>query len=229
MLKYTQYQKDKVIELKSQGLTLKAIAEKVGINNLTTVHNICSDAGFERKPYPIKTEYCDGKRFYNFVIIRKVISKSTKTGGPLHCWECKCDCGKIFIITTKQIHRGQKSCGCLSISGRFHKLDSKQVIGTHRYNHYKNGASRRNFCWELTKEKFIELLFSNCHYCHSTPLTIIKINSHILMVNGVDRINSNIGYTEGNCVPCCKFCNRAKGDATLEEFKNWILKIKGTN
>ena len=42
---------------------------------------------------------------------------------------------------------------------------------------------------------------------------------------GIDRVNNNIGYVLNNCVSCCKFCNSAKLDRTLIEFRDWIKKV----
>jgi 5-methylcytosine-specific restriction endonuclease McrA len=226
-MRYTKSQKNEMVRLKKAGLTLKEIAVRLGINNLTTVRNVCTEAGMPSKAYAGKQNYSAGQRFNNFVIIGKAIHKRSKTGRQYSNWECRCDCSKLFFITTKQIHRGQKSCGCLSVSGRFNKGISKDVIGNSKLNHYINAAKRRNINWALSKEKFIELLFSNCHYCGSPPFTLVKVNSHTLMVNGVDRIDSGLEYCEGNCVACCKFCNRAKGDATIKEFLDWVSNLKG--
>ena len=52
-----------------------------------------------------------------------------------------------------------------------------------------------------------------------------KLSDVILKCNGVDRINSNIGYTEENTVPCCKYCNTAKNTMTQNEFKMWIKRV----
>jgi hypothetical protein len=43
--------------------------------------------------------------------------------------------------------------------------------------------------------------------------------------NGIDRVVPDKGYVYDNCVPCCKYCNRAKSDLTTEQFKNLIIKI----
>jgi len=34
-----------------------------------------------------------------------------------------------------------------------------------------------------------------------------------------------LGYVEGNVVPCCKDCNRAKWDLTVTEFADSIRRI----
>jgi len=226
--KYTAEQKEQMIELRKLGLTFNAIAKQLGINNSTTIINVCIEAGLPKtNQYPeIKESYSTGQRFNNFVLLEKAPNKITKTGRVAKVWECKCDCGKIFTITTKQIHRGQKSCGCLSLGGLFTRGETRDVIGQHKYGHYTFKAKDRGLSWDLSKECFMELLFANCHYCKSPPSTLVKLNSHETMVNGVDRVNSDLGYSQENCVACCKFCNRAKSDATLQEFLEWIDKLK---
>jgi 5-methylcytosine-specific restriction endonuclease McrA len=43
--------------------------------------------------------------------------------------------------------------------------------------------------------------------------------------NGIDRIDSNKGYTMDNCVSCCWTCNRMKGNMTQQNFLEHISKI----
>ena len=47
--------------------------------------------------------------------------------------------------------------------------------------------------------------------------------------NGIDRFDNTIGYELHNCVPCCGFCNFAKGKHTYQEFKNWIKDLVSFN
>jgi hypothetical protein len=43
--------------------------------------------------------------------------------------------------------------------------------------------------------------------------------------NGIDRIDSSIGYILSNCRPCCRTCNVAKSDLSETEFWNWLTRI----
>ena len=45
--------------------------------------------------------------------------------------------------------------------------------------------------------------------------------------NGVDRVDNQKGYTVNIIVPCCKRCNVANSDLTLEEFYSWVQEIYG--
>lgn len=223
---YSKEQKKEVIKLRKEGLTYQKIADMLEIKNLTTVSDICEEAGLPKRNVS-KHNYSIGQRFHNFIIVNVAADKiSDETGDKYRRWQCQCDCGRLFLITTKQIHRGQKSCGCLSILSKFHEREPKYVIGGARLNQYVNGARKRNLVWELSKEQFFNLLFANCYYCGTEPLTLVKKNKHQYMVNGIDRMNNNVGYTNDNSVSCCIFCNRAKNNSTLEEFMLWIKNIR---
>ena len=43
--------------------------------------------------------------------------------------------------------------------------------------------------------------------------------------NGIDRVNSELGYELTNCVSCCISCNIAKSDHSYEEFVQLIKRI----
>ena len=80
--------------------------------------------------------------------------------------------------------------------------------------------------FDLSKEVFMKLVISNCHYCGIQPLQREKTkrakNVKTFYYNGIDRIDNNVGYIESNCVSCCKVCNRAKRELDYDEFINWI-------
>ena len=46
-----------------------------------------------------------------------------------------------------------------------------------------------------------------------------------LRVNGIDKIIPNLGYIQNNIVSCCTYCNRAKSDLSVDQFKQLIIKI----
>ena len=57
---------------------------------------------------------------------------------------------------------------------------------------------------------------SNCIYCE-------YLNSYVR--NGIDRLNSDIGYKMNNVVPCCYNSNRAKMDMPVDEFLNYLSRF----
>jgi hypothetical protein len=95
---------------------------------------------------------------------------------------------------------------------------SKMSLKRLTYN-YIRSASDRDINFELSDENAKELMKKVCFYCKD-------INEHgDKYFNGIDRLNNDIGYTDDNCVTCCKMCNMSKWSATLEEFIGRVYHI----
>lgn len=78
---------------------------------------------------------------------------------------------------------------------------------------------------DMPFDRFLILSQSNCYYCNTKPFNYAyndRIKTAKFIYNGIDRINSNLGHVEGNIVPCCKWCNRAKLNRSSEDFYKWI-------
>lgn len=84
------------------------------------------------------------------------------------------------------------------------------------YGMYHTSAKKRNLEFALDVDEFKEIVYKPCYYC--------KHQKHD-EVNGIDRINSNIGYVMNNIVPCCNVCNYAKGSQTIKEFIQHCKKV----
>jgi 5-methylcytosine-specific restriction endonuclease McrA len=93
------------------------------------------------------------------------------------------------------------------------------------FTRYRKEADKRNIEFLLTKEEFKSLTQCNCHYCNSKPSQIIhnRTTKGDYIYNGIDRIDSALGYVIGNVVSCCKQCNYAKLDHSYDEF---VFQIK---
>ena len=68
----------------------------------------------------------------------------------------------------------------------------------------------------------------DCFYCGSEPSNVKKSRStkklH-LNYNGLDRIDSSIGYKKDNVVPCCKICNYMKRSMSQSDFYKHIKMV----
>ena len=91
---------------------------------------------------------------------------------------------------------------------------SRQSVGG-RYIYMKHDAKRRSIKFSLTKEQYSALIEQNkCAYC---PAKLSPTST------GLDRLDSSLGYVEGNVVPCCRNCNVLKGNIlTPEETKETV-------
>jgi hypothetical protein len=81
-------------------------------------------------------------------------------------------------------------------------------------------AISRGLVFNLSKLQCSELMCAPCNYCGRL------FDPSINYYNGIDRIDNNIGYILSNSVSCCKYCNFAKNNMTIESFILWIKRIK---
>ena len=88
---------------------------------------------------------------------------------------------------------------------------------------------KRGLTCNLTAEQILKLVKSNCHYCNEGFSNTMNYNQtnfkYTFHYNGIDRIDSSIGYINGNVVPCCKTCNVSKMDMNYNDFLTHIEKI----
>lgn len=101
---------------------------------------------------------------------------------------------------------------------RNYKAERKKNTEPH-YKLYKKGASLRNLWFELSIEQFTEIVNKPCFYCNT------YIENEVV---GIDRIDSELGYSPENCVSCCETCNFMKRDMNVKDFLTHISKIANT-
>ena len=201
--------------------------------------NSCYECRNKRRSIEQNKKYI-GKKFYLLTIL-DLYFKTTKNGhNSLYC-KAICECGKETEGAFSNIlHGHKKSCGCLNNTPRYYELLGLTRGGNFLpsgesgfnllYISYLNGAKRRNLPFEISKDEFIKLSKLNCYYCGIKPLQIKRSTAHKnhhgdFIYNGIDRIDSSIGYIKENVVPCCKDCNTAKMQMSQQEFYDWIDRV----
>lgn len=162
-------------------------------------------------------------------------------------WLVKCTkCGKEQeqAIPNIKKHKKETCFYCehpYSEKAAFNRTRLSQMsIDERIYTYYKNkiendnnrpGAKYKTF--ELNLQEYSNLIHSDCYYCGAKPTDDNiwnksgkrKCDTETIFINGVDRIDSDKGYTIDNCVPCCPTCNRIKSDLPQDVFYNQIKKI----
>lgn len=167
----------------------------------------------------MNTKYKPGDVINGFTLI-----KVNSIKGKHIYWENICTCGDILITRIDNILK-KKGCCCTTNRGEVLKLNESNRAICIAYSTYKNKAISRGYSWELSIKDFYNLITKNCHYCGSTSTNKVIFRDQSFEYNGIDRVDNTCGYSVINCVSCCKDCNRAKSDMTLQEFKEWSNRL----
>jgi len=137
-------------------------------------------------------------------------------------------CGKLRQVATRDIDGKSICSNCnqkthsefCSICGKLRRVQMRSSEGAickncsiyldplKIFKKYKGDAKGRKLIFTLSNDQFFALISSNCYYCGQTRKKF----------NGIDRIDNNLGYIEGNCVSCCHTCNTMKYTINKDEF-----------
>jgi ribosomal protein L21 len=134
------------------------------------------------------------------------INKKTKDD------KCCLKCGeeikldKIIVTTKGDVSLYCKKCFVRrkNIESNRGKRDRKNYYKS--FDYYLKRAKKKGFEFEIPKEEFEKMQNDNCYYCDNPKKKYFQ---------GVDRLNSSLGYIKHNIVPCCEICNMMKN--TLNE------------
>ena len=184
-----------------------------------------------------------GQRIRHFVVVELSSRKTFPGGSKQRRWVCRCDCGSMFVATTAELARQRKSCGCMTFTGTHGntKQDPTETSWNNLINRYVQTARRDGRVWKLSTDAAKALFVENCFYCGCPPA-----NTHNVFItkagrvhtrnverarlgeiryNGLDRIDSSLGYSAENVRTCCSTCNFAKGTMTTAAFEVWLDRI----
>lgn len=191
----------------------------------------------------MKRNYNQGKSHPKFIdltnirfgklVAKEYIIYNTKSTKKVYRWQCDCDCGSTAFVRTNILNSGVqtqcKKCAIKNTAKNNTLPDNKSVVNR-AYKHYRYQAIKRNLPFELTLEEFITIIKSDCNYCGEPPRVndgeIRYMRNGLFLRNGIDRINSTIGYVSNNVVPCCNICNWMKSDLSIDDFITHIDKIQ---
>ena len=158
-----------------------------------------------------------GKKFNKFL----VVSREKNIKNRMY-WKCLCDCGNEVTVRSDSLKSGhKKSCGCSRGKG---EGPFRRVV----YNNLRKSAKSRNLELSLTDPDIDFLTQLPCHYCGLPPSNVshnYKRVKRTTFYSGLDRVDSLKGYILDNVVPCCKQCNWAKSNLSLDNFLSWIARL----
>jgi hypothetical protein len=171
-----------------------------------------------------------GHRKGRLVVLGYSHSHVQPSGQKRAVWRVKCDCGTEKLISTANLTHGNTvSCGCKLKEGN-HRKPVGEASFNAVYRSYVDRAKnhRKNLVFSLTKDEFRTLTDAPCHYCgavNSCASMARPTSNGAYIRNGIDRINSSLGYVLPNCVSCCKTCNIMKRDLPYDVFLAQIRRI----
>lgn len=116
--------------------------------------------------------------------------------------------GKIQATYTK----------CSTDLGKLYSSDFNSKIG--KFISHRKEERYKNIPMTLSVEEIAELKLAQCVYCGKKP----KLSS--MELNEIDRIDPGMSYESSNCTTACRPCNSAKSTLTLEQFKDWIIRLQ---
>jgi len=153
-----------------------------------------------------------GNRYGKLVALKRV--GKDKWGSALVL--CQCDCGNKITVIMRNLGRGTSSCGCT----RGYDDKTRSSFNDYFASCKRDAEIKRGRKWGLDEVEFRRLTQSNCNYCGKKPS-----RKHLgtraqepYTCNGIDRIDNNLDYVGGNCVPCCKECNNMKWTYPVSTF-----------
>lgn len=158
--------------------------------------------------------------------------KLSSSGGAY--WLCRCSCGAEKEVLGNSLRAGtSKSCGCQA----YQRPNDPETLYKKCFRSLKSGAMDRGFEVSLGYERFKLLIKQDCWFCGYEPYDSRSTYSrkrysigieadYSECLQGIDRLDSSLGYTIENCVPCCSMCNRMKSDFTVEQF---LYRIQAIN
>jgi hypothetical protein len=152
-----------------------------------------------------------GKTFGRLTVVHRMAASPAK-------YICECSCGKSRRVLACNLTQGNtRSCGCLRLELlHAQKMEPVQKRVNEMGRYYRANASRRGIPWNLTMGQFKRLVMKPCTYCGDTKVPM-----------GIDRRVSGVGYVYKNCSPCCRWCNQAKSNRTVKQFKEWVRRVYG--
>lgn len=144
----------------------------------------------------------------------------------LSCGDCVVRC--IYDLTRTRASRQQqcKKCSNKEIISK-NRLPAGEALLSGEFHSYRKNAKQRGYDFQLSREDFKLLVFSECYYCGAAPARRVESSWDFIEINGVDRLDNSLSYILDNCVSCCKICNYAKRDLSQKDFIEMCRKVSG--
>lgn len=154
-----------------------------------------------------------------------IISKSHKNQRVL--WRCRCRCGSECDLHSCSLKGGRstKCRKCVHAS-----LSSNIILPNFYWAKVLVGAKKRSLTVTVTQEYCRNLFHKQQGKCALTGVVLyfgkcVREFKEGLNTASLDRIDSNLGYIQGNLQWTHKIINNMKQELGQMEFKEWCRKV----
>lgn len=196
-------------------LNIKDIAKKCGVKQkrvwyLMTKYNIP-----RRKKSEIGAHELSGKIFGMLKVNRRALIEECPIKNKGTYWICTCNCGKECIVKGNSlVGRYTGSCGCLWKKSKFEEIPGEYL------SRIKRNAANRKLTFKVSAQFLWNLFLEQGRKCALSKVDI-SFGKKNRSSASLDRINSKLGYEEGNVQWVHKLINQMKMDMTQMEFLKW--------
>lgn len=137
----------------------------------------------------------------------------------------ECSCGNRISVRSDQ----KLDLSCIKCNARNRRKANEHIYTQsnirHLYKIYSNVAKKRDYQFEISLNEFTNMIKQVCYYCGSPPRNKRTERNNVLLYNGIDRVDNNLGYSKNNVVTCCGVCNYMKNTMPQDVFINHIRAI----
>lgn len=156
-----------------------------------------------------------GDRIGNYTLIESVGSSPTSKD-TTNYWSMKCDCGNVVRRIPSSLRRNQtNSCPACRSGSKSRYWTGHEEISGKLFSTIKNNASVRNLEFEVSIEYVWSLFVLQRRKC---ALTGRDLQFGKNRTASLDRINSSLGYVEGNLQWVSVQVNMAKKNMSEADF-----------
>lgn len=164
-----------------------------------------------------------GEKYDKLLIISFLTNKHGKSMA-----RCQCECGKFINVRNDNLIKNKSNnCGCVPPERKGYE----EISGTFFYR-IKRNAAIRNLYFNITIEYIWKLYLNQNRKCILSGIDIPFAPNRMQYGKNeasLDRIDSKLGYIEGNVQWVHKHINRMKLDYNQEYFINICKNIANHN
>lgn len=169
---------------------------------------------------------------YSFIVLLDLPVEIEKKGDR---WYKKCPLcqeQQSYLRRNYAIHSFNQGKSCKKCANRMpqnngHKGCIKGVLRRSFVGKIRTGSILRGICWDVEEEYIANLLIKQNFKCALSGWDISARDNN--NTASLDRINSNLGYVEGNLQWVHKMINMCKQRYSQEDFINMCISVCNKN